>query len=249
MQAHEQLSVVFERRGELAKALASARAAGEIRESLAESRIQERMRVLELHAEAEKAAREVELERERRAATETALAEQQRLREQYESLARTDPLTGLSNRRHLTEVLGHELSYVKRRYRPLTLLLVDVDHFKKVNDAHGHDVGDAVLVEVAKRLVEGVRDQDWVCRWGGEEFCIALVDTTEAQGSIVAGRLLASIRERPIVTPRDTIRVSASVGLTALRGQAEPLDVLLQRADAALYAAKRAGRDRFLAAP
>lgn len=248
-QAHDLLSTVHERRGATARALESLRCAHALREALLDARVTERVRLLELHVEAERAARAVAVERARSEALQTALEEQQRLRAEVEKLARTDWLTGLSNRRHLTEVLVRELAYIRRRSRPLALLLVDVDHFKRVNDQLGHAIGDRVLVEIAACLCAGVREHDWVGRWGGEEFCVLLTDTPEDGGRLVAERLLELVREREIDTEGGAVRVTASVGVAALRGRDEPMDDLLRRADVALYSAKRGGRDRVVVAP
>ena len=204
--------------------------------------------MLDLHVEAERAVREVAVERARNEVLEAALAEQHRLRAEVEALARTDALTQLSNRRHLTEVVQRELAYIRRRFRPLSLVLFDVDHFKRVNDGLGHAAGDRVLVELAARLSAGLREHDWVGRWGGEEFCVVLVDTAEAPGALVAERLLARIRGTEIETGAGPLRVTASAGLASLRAGDESIDDLLRRADAALYEAKRAGRDRVVVA-
>jgi diguanylate cyclase (GGDEF)-like protein len=242
-QAFELLSTLHERLGDHEVALASLRRSTKIHEELLEARATERLRLLELHVQAERASREIVLERERTAALTAALEEQQRLRAALEAIARTDSLTGLSNRRHITEVLTHEMAYVRRRWRPLTVLLVDVDHFKSVNDHHGHAAGDRVLVEVAARLSQDLREHDWVGRWGGEEFCVVLIDTAPEPGAVVAERLLERLRGTPIEVPSGALCVTASCGAATLRRD-ETLDQLLHRVDDALYAAKRAGRDR-----
>ncbi len=248
-QAQDLLSTVHERQGEPSRALASLRSAHALREALLEARVSERLRLLDLHVEAERAAREVLLERARSRALQSALDEQRKLQAEVEALARTDSLTQLSNRRHLTEIVHRELSYIRRRFRPLTLVLIDVDHFKQVNDRLGHAAGDRVLVELAARLSGGLREHDWVGRWGGEEFCVVLIDTAEAQGELVARRLLDKVRGRDIETEAGPLRVTVSAGLASWRTTDGSIDDLLRRADAALYEAKRGGRDRVVTAP
>ena len=154
-------------------------------------------------------------------------------------MARSDALTGVANRRSLEERLGSHLSAVGRG-RPLTIIMIDIDHFKSVNDTYGHDMGDAVLKAVAQLLVDGVRPVDLVGRWGGEEFLVICPDTPCDPGRLLAERLAALLRTKDI----DRVgRRTASFGVA----QAEPgdsIDSLFIKADQALYAAKSGGRDR-----
>lgn len=150
--------------------------------------------------------------------------------------ARTDPLTGLLNRRALDERLEAELARQDRAGGPVSLLLVDIDNFKQVNDDKGHAHGDLVLQGVAAAMREVARTADVLGRIGGDEFALLLADTGEGGAMVAADRLLAEIRE---------IGVTASVGAaTAEAGGAWTVAELLRVADEALYGAKRAGRDR-----
>jgi two-component system, cell cycle response regulator len=165
---------------------------------------------------------------------------------ELEQLARTDVLTGLANRRHADEILRATIASARRHGRDLCAVLIDVDRFKSVNDVHGHAAGDAVLREVAARLVDGLRDEDLAARWGGEEFLLLLPDSPDA--SVVCERLRAAVAGRPVnVHGCLEIPVSASFGWAAWSAQ-ETGEMLVTRADLALYAAKNGGRDRVVAA-
>jgi diguanylate cyclase (GGDEF)-like protein len=157
----------------------------------------------------------------------------------YERLARIDQLTGVPNRRHLQEALERTAAAGRRHQRPVAVLLIDVDHFKAVNDTHGHKAGDRVLVTMAGELSAAVRTADLVGRWGGEEFLAVLPDTDADAATTVAER----VRERvaALTWPWADLQVTVSVGVGA--GTRAP-DQLVLRADAALYAGKARGRDR-----
>jgi diguanylate cyclase (GGDEF)-like protein len=163
------------------------------------------------------------------------------LRRRLEALgheAETDPLTGLANRRALDRALERQAG------RAVAALVVDIDHFKLVNDRHGHGAGDRVLRELAGRLAGSVRDGDLVARSGGEEFVVLLPNGKESAAAMVAHRIVASARARPFALREGELPVTVSVGYSV--GPAGP--ELLRRADEALYAAKAAGRDRAVAA-
>lgn len=164
--------------------------------------------------------------------------------EAFEELASTDQLTGLANRRAALEVLDRELQAARRYGRPLAIVLADIDHFKRVNDVHGHGVGDQVLVEVASELRRHARDADVVARWGGEEFLIVAPEVGQTGASTLAERCRTAIAAlRPA-----GLHASATFGVAELRA-GEDLDALLQRADHHLYQGKRAGRDRVVGEP
>jgi two-component system cell cycle response regulator len=163
---------------------------------------------------------------------------------ELEQLARTDVLTALANRRHADDVLRSTIASARRHGRALSAVLVDVDRFKAVNDAHGHAAGDAVLREVALRLAAGLREEDLAARWGGEEFLLLLPDSPDA--TVVCERLRASISDRPVnVHGLLELSISASFGWAPWTGE-ESGEALVGRADLALYAAKAAGRDRVM---
>jgi diguanylate cyclase (GGDEF)-like protein/PAS domain S-box-containing protein len=155
-----------------------------------------------------------------------------------------DHLTGIANRRTFFEAAEIELIRWRRQPRPLSLLMLDADHFKAVNDQHGHPAGDAVLRDLAAALTAGFREVDVVARVGGEEFAVLLPSTSVEGALVVANRLLASIAARSVEFDGSAIRYTVSGGVASMDDSVAGLDTLMKRADEALYAAKRAGRNR-----
>jgi diguanylate cyclase (GGDEF)-like protein len=158
-----------------------------------------------------------------------------------EDLAYGDELTELPNRRGASRQIDVLISRARRHGHQLALLLIDADRFKAINDEHGHAIGDVVLRELAARLRERVRREDVVGRWGGEEFVVALPETTPEGAAAVAESLREGVGGAPISAGGAQLRVTISIGVAAWTGQ--ELDDLVGRADHALYAAKAAGRD------
>lgn len=165
-----------------------------------------------------------------------------------ESLANTDALTGAASRRKLLELGVRECARAMRDARPLAVLAIDIDHFKQVNDSHGHAAGDRVLKVVVASCQSQLRNNDVLGRWGGEEFAIVLPGADATSGLRVAERIRERIASTPIVAEGVTIRVTVSIGLATFDG-AQSFDALLAEADAALYRAKRDGRDRVGVSP
>lgn len=167
-------------------------------------------------------------------------------REALEREATEDPLTGLLNRRGIRPLLEHLLSARGRTSHPFSVVMVDLDHFKAINDTYGHHAGDLVLQEVALRMRRGLRGEDRVARWGGEEFLIVLPLAGEAGALVVAERLRASIEKRPFPAgDGHELRVTASFGVaTAAPAYPVMIETLIDCADDALYTAKRTGRNR-----
>ena len=159
-----------------------------------------------------------------------------------EELATTDKLTGLLNRQSLDALLHQAMTRSRRGDAPLSLLLADVDHFKAVNDEHGHLVGDEVLRRVALNLREHLRESDTVCRWGGEEFLMIVQDCDASAALLLAEKLRAAIADDLTLAELSSGRVTASLGVAELRPK-ESAEELLGRADAAMYAAKESGRN------
>lgn len=162
-------------------------------------------------------------------------------------LATTDPLTGASNRREFDRFLTEEVGRARRYFRPLSVILVDIDHFKKLNDTRGHQDGDMVLQRVVQAMKKVVRNQDMLARYGGEEFAVIAPETGPKQALILAERLRVAIESEPIWSEEDPgPPVTASLGVgSRLPLAGEPgFEGLVQRADQALYAAKEAGRNQ-----
>lgn len=157
--------------------------------------------------------------------------------------AHRDALTGLPNRSALT-LIEPGLARLTADDPPVAVLMLDVDHFKRVNDHHGHDAGDAALRHVALRLQAQLRRSDALLRWGGEEFCLCLPATDAASAQTVAEKLLSSLAAEPVpLASGALLSLTASIGVTQL-GAGEPLAIALGRADMALYRAKHTGRNR-----
>jgi two-component system, cell cycle response regulator len=167
-----------------------------------------------------------------------------------------DPLTGVANRRFFERRVGEEIERWLRRREPLVYMLVDIDHFKQVNDQHGHRVGDQVLQQVAQLLGRDLRGADLLARYGGEEFMLLLPNTTAAQGAAIGQRLCNSVARHAFeIEAQRPLAVTISIGIACLDAQSAdaaqpPAPWLFQQADAALYQAKQAGRNRIVfAAP
>ncbi|MBT9537506.1 MAG: diguanylate cyclase, partial [Nitrospirae bacterium] len=168
------------------------------------------------------------------------------LLKRLEIMAITDSLTGLYNRRHLETILKEEFKRTFRYKTPLTCMMIDIDHFKAVNDAFGHHAGDAVLKETAKIITENAREIDTVARWGGEEFIIIFPQTKKEEALQAASRILRIISEYNFPDiPGE--RITVSIGITSIPNPSLSIDTeekLIQTADCALYEAKRKGRNR-----
>jgi two-component system cell cycle response regulator len=177
---------------------------------------------------------------------------QERLRSTYHrsvSLAVTDSLTGLFNRLYLTSHLESLREHAIAEGKPLAVAMIDIDHFKAVNDAHGHDVGDAVLCELAQRLKSFVRASDLPARLGGEEFVVVMPDTDLSLAEVITTRLRKKVADSPFSIPhgKGDLSITVSIGVASLLGAEDTPEKLLKRADVALYEAKRGGRNRVIA--
>lgn len=170
----------------------------------------------------------------------------ERARKMVHELAMVDALTGLSNRHRFVPAAKREIDLARRHGQPLAILVVDADHFKYINDAHGHLAGDQFLVEIGHRFRATLRATDLLARWGGEEFIVLLPNTPVAQAQQLAERVREAVSaSAQLKLQGQEIQVTVSIGAAgATVGQALPLDGLIQLADRALYKSKRAGRDR-----
>jgi two-component system cell cycle response regulator len=172
---------------------------------------------------------------------------------ELDRMSRTDSLTGVFNRRHLDEELGRFISLADRRGDMVAVILFDIDYFKRVNDTHGHEAGDAVLKEFTRRIQTAIRTEDilgrWgesmVGRWGGEEFLLVLPQTEIAGACVVGERVRSAVARAPFVVGDRHIDITVSGGCAA--GTEAPAE-LIRSADAALYQAKETGRNRLVAA-
>ncbi len=251
VRALEQLSLIRERQGDLTRSLLAARQALQQQRADFDDELRESKRASE-HAQAVLlATKQAAWERARRAeleatsaALQAALDNEARLRAELEVVARQDALTGLSNRRAHEESLRQLLADARRTKRPVGLILVDIDHFKRINDTHGHDVGDVVLRAVAHRLRKAVREADLVARWGGEEFTIAAPGADVDGLRRISEMVRQAIREKPVQTRVGPVYVTVSVGASVHRMHSTDTALTFRAADDALYRAKRNGRDQ-----
>ncbi|WYX63650.1 GGDEF domain-containing protein [Achromobacter xylosoxidans] len=159
----------------------------------------------------------------------------------------SDPLTNVLNRRFLPSVIGREILIATREHSTFSVLLLDIDHFKAINDSHGHAGGDQVLRQFAEVVHQSCRSSDFVFRYGGEEFLVVLVDTAREAALAAAEKLGAEIRRHAFAIPEaGSLRITASIGVATFDGHPD-YAYLIDRADKALYQAKQAGRDRSVA--
>ncbi|PHQ24632.1 GGDEF domain-containing protein [Marinobacter guineae] len=166
-----------------------------------------------------------------------------KLAAEFEYAAKHDALTGLANRREALEQLDAEYQRYLRNARPFSVMLMDIDLFKSVNDNYGHHVGDELIILVAQTLREQCRKVDTLARWGGEEYLVLLPETSPDQALQTANRIRQAIAEASVSTGQGVARATISVGVATTRGS-ESIDRLLQRSDEALYQAKTEGRNR-----
>jgi diguanylate cyclase len=183
--------------------------------------------------------------------TDIAISEEklQEALRRIEVLSTHDPLTNLYNRRMLETQLDAEVRRARRYRAPLSLVLLDFDHFKEVNDTFGHLVGDRVLARIAERIVSIVRDADFAARYGGEEFALVLPSTAIERAYVTAERLRESVEAEPVVIDEVNVPITISAGVAELELEIDEPDDLFRRADQALYAAKDRGRNQVVCLP
>ncbi len=172
--------------------------------------------------------------------------------ESIKAISVRDPLTGCFNRRYLEEQLPIEIERALRYGRPLAVIMGDIDHFKAINDTHGHHAGDLALVTIGRAIIDTMRDKiDWVCRYGGEEFIIVMPETRVEDGMVVAERLRENIEHTPVEAKGASVPITMSFGVTGfmtpVRGRKITMKELIESADRMLYRAKNGGRNRTVA--
>ncbi len=174
---------------------------------------------------------------------------------ELEHMASTDPLTRVYNRRVFLNWCESEQARSKRMGSPFSVLMLDFDHFKRINDTYGHHVGDQVLCAAVERIQDSVRGLDVLCRWGGEEFAVLLPNASVEATQLVAERVRRNVPSFKSANARfaaeafDALQLTASIGTATYDGPSDHFESMLQRADAALYEAKRTGRDRVVISP
>ncbi|MGA2564062.1 MAG: diguanylate cyclase [Steroidobacteraceae bacterium] len=174
------------------------------------------------------------------------------LEQQVQRLSITDPLIEIYNRRHLIVQLPRDIDRARRYGRPLSIILADLDHFKRINDEHGHQIGDEILRGFAQLVSASMRQCDWIARYGGEEFVFVLPDTVLSGALDAAEKLRSQCQAAPFATSAGSLRLTASFGVAELvsdQADCEAADGFLRRADLALYKAKRDGRNCVRSSP
>lgn len=166
------------------------------------------------------------------------------LYKRVQELTIIDGLTGVFNRRHFLERLQEERERSKKFNYPFSFLMIDIDHFKNLNDQYGHLVGDVILREVAKTLKENARQIDFIGRYGGEEFCICLTETDKEKAKLAAERFRKSIENKQMRAYDENLKVTISIGISVFPVDCQDIQGIIDRADKALYQAKQAGRNR-----
>jgi len=265
-EAEEALVRLHEGWGDYRRALAHEKRAAEVRKGRLDEESAKAVADLEVRYETEKKEQQIEIQRlalDKQRTVRNALAgvsfllvllavvshgryrAKRRAAELLEELSRTDSLTGLANRRAMYEAMERERLAWPRDRKPFSVVLADVDLFKRFNDAHGHDVGDRVLVAVATAAKEAVREVDLVARWGGEEFLMLLPGADEAEALLVAGRVQERIRAAAVKHRAESLRITATFGAATWRGE-DGVEGVVKQADEALYRGKEAGRDRIV---
>ncbi len=155
-----------------------------------------------------------------------------------------DPLSGLYNRNKFNDIKNNEFSRFRRYKMPLSICMMDIDNFKRINDTHGHTIGDEVLKTLGSSVLKNTRTSDLAFRWGGEEFMIIFTHTPINKAKIACEKLIKKIREIELHTEAGNLKFTVSMGLTELKEEDESLETTIDRADKALYEAKRAGKNR-----
>ena len=206
-----------------------------------------KIKSLEIMHKVKKTQQDSEIYRLRNVELTREIEERKKAQAELERIVTLDPLTNLYNRRHFFELTQKELERSHRYNRPLSVIMLDIDHFKQVNDQFGHLVGDRVIVEVARRIQKALRRIDLACRYGGEEFAVLLPETPVLQAEMVASRLWKLVTKQPTVSGELILKITVSVGVATYQHTGEiTVDTLLDRADKAMYAAKEKGRNQVM---
>lgn len=169
----------------------------------------------------------------------------QRTQDTLSKLSKTDELTGLFNRRSFIEKSSEEFERSIRYDRPLSLMMIDIDFFKMVNDRYGHMAGDVVLQKIAHEITLQLRTNDIFCRWGGEEFILLIPESDKNNGQSLSEKIRKSIEQKSVkLTSGEVVNIKVSIGCTSIRENDSSVEALIERADRALYMSKEAGRNR-----
>lgn len=245
MECHQALAKAYKKIGSYEQALEEFEKFIEAYQIVFNEEKDRRLRTLEVIHEVENARKDAEIYQLKNVALQKEIEERKKAQAALERLATQDALTGIANRRFFLEIATRIIDQARRYRRPVSLVMIDVDHFKEMNDTFGHKTGDLVLVHIARQMQSILRKVDILGRYGGDEFVILLPETTPEGARRLSERLRQVISQQPIVAGGVTIPITLSVGLSSNINEPDlSLDELLQRADRALYDSKLNGRDR-----
>jgi diguanylate cyclase (GGDEF)-like protein len=240
---HELLSQVYEMKGMIGDAIFHFKRFHEIKSRILNENTQRQVTNQAVLYQAESARLDAEINRLRNLALRQEVSEHRKAVEEMNVLATTDELTRLFNRRHFMTLAGYAFDSARQKNAPMCTLMIDIDHFKRVNDEYGHLAGDRVLTEISAVMGSSLRLEDLLGRYGGEEFAVFLTNTGLSGAKKVAERILSRVREHETLVDGNRIGVTLSIGVAQAQPEDTSLDVLLEHADHALLAAKRSGRD------
>ena len=246
---HEALANIYEARHELGEALSHYKQFYQVKEIVFNEESAGRLVRLELQYKAENDRREAEIYQLRNVELEKEIAERKRLEQELKQLASTDELTGSMNRRQFLETATRELKRACRHKSALSVAVLDIDHFKQINDTYGHAAGDRVLQSLAQVCRSSIREIDLFARFGGDEFVMLMPETSPAMAIKVVERVRLAVAGTTMVVGECTVEITLSAGITSLGKDETNLDILLGRADQGLYQAKIDGRNRVAVKP
>jgi diguanylate cyclase (GGDEF)-like protein len=240
---HEQLATLFERRGDFQTALAHFRQFHTMKDKIYNlDNIQQVANLTAVH-KLETAMKDAEILRLKNSFLVQEIELEKRRHAELEHFATTDSLTGLFNRRHFLTLATFEFSKARTEETGLGMIMIDIDHFKAVNDQHGHPIGDQVLIQVAATLNSHIRQQDLCCRYGGEEFLFLLPGSTPEGSLVIADRLRLAVETLRVMVGSLAVQVTVSVGVACMQSADLTLENLIEQADKALFKAKSNGRN------
>ncbi len=245
MECHHALAQAHKKAGNFAQALEAYEEYISVYQVVYNEDKDRRLRTLEVMHEVENARKDAEIYQLKNVALQREIEERKKAQAALERLATQDSLTGIANRRYFLEISSRIIEQAKRYRRPVSVVMIDVDHFKEMNDTFGHKTGDKVLVHISRCMQAVLRKVDVLGRYGGDEFVILLPETTQEGARRLTERLRQTITQQPITAGGVSIPITLSIGLASNVNEPDlSLDELLQRADRALYDSKINGRDR-----
>jgi diguanylate cyclase (GGDEF)-like protein len=245
-ECHRELAEAYKKSGDAVKALMHFELFFELNQSVFDEESDRRLKTIEIAHQVETARKDSEIHQLRNVQLQQEIEERKKAQAALELLATQDGLTGISNRRHVLELGSRAFEQAQRYRRPLTAIMLDIDHFKEINDTFGHSAGDKILAQTAARMQMVLRKVDILGRYGGDEFIIFLPETSQEGARRLAERLRESVSYQHEFNGGQSVEITVSMGICSTYGAAASLtlDELIRRADQALYSSKQSGRNR-----